>query len=294
MTPIRALLIASSLLFPATAGAAQEQPSPSAPPAIEVAQPGETQELLLRDGTRAYGRVNRVDGETVTFLTTAGAVIEVSQSEIVSVRPIEGRIVRGEFYRGDPNPTRLFFAPTGRALKRGEGYVGVYEIVLPFVQIGLTDRISFGAGTPLIFGGGSEHPFWITPKVQVLSSRNTDAAVGVMHFMNVGDGQLGIAYGVVTKGGTDTAITGGVGYAYSRYGENDGAGVAMIGGEHRVRRGLKLITENYVWQGGGIATGGVRFLGERFSTDLGLIVPLGTDDMIAFPMVNFVWKFTRR
>ena len=294
MGRIHVLFLVTILLFPATEGAAQDQPTPAMPPGIELPRPGEIQELLLRDGTRAYGRVDRVDGGTVTFTTTAGAVIEVSVSDVVSVRRVEGRLVSGEFYREDPNPTRLFFAPTGRSLRRGEGYFGVYEILLPFVQVGITDRISFGAGTPLVFGADSGHPVWITPKVQVLSVRNTDAAVGVMHFLNVGDGSFGIAYAVVTQGNTDSAVTGGIGYAYERYGGNDGSMVAMIGGEHRVSRGLKLISENYVWRGGGIATGGVRFLGERLSVDLGLLVPLGTDEPIAFPMVNFVWKITRK
>ena len=164
--------------------------------------------------------------------------------------------------------------------------------MLPFVQVGLTDRISVGAGTPILFGSGSEHPFWITPKVQVLSRPNTQAAVGVMHFFNVSDGNLGIAYGVVTHGSTDTAVTVGAGYAYTRTsGEVDGAAVGMVGGEHRVSRRVKLITENYIFNGGGIASIGVRFLGEHLAADLGLVVPLGAEEAIAFPMVNFLWQF---
>lgn len=95
-----------------------------------------------------------------------------------------------------------------------------------------------GVGTPLIVGQGSAHPFWVTPKVQVLSTQSTQAAGGVMHFLNVGDGHLGIAYAVVTRDSTDTALT--------------------VGAEHRASRGLKLVTENYMFNGGGIATGGIR------------------------------------
>lgn len=32
-------------------------------------------------------------------------------------------------------------------------------------------------------------------------------------------------------------------------------------------------------------------MGERFSTDLGLAVPWGEDDFVAFPVVNFVYVF---
>jgi hypothetical protein len=48
-----------------------------------------------------------------------------------------------------------------------------------------------------------------------------------------------------------------------------------------------------VWSGGGLATGGVRWIGERLAADLGMVVPLGEDVTIAFPMVNVVWKFSR-
>jgi hypothetical protein len=291
----RMLLALSLLGLPtaAGAGAPDGQPLQAPRPAIAVAALGATQELTLRDGTRAFGRVERVDGTHITFRTTSGAAVEVDEADIVSVRPVTGRFVNGEFHPADPNPTRLFFAPTGRALRQGEGYVGVYEIMLPFVQVGLTDRISVGAGTPLFFGSGTEHPFWVTPKVQIVNGKSTQAAVGILHFMNVGDGNLGIAYGVVTHGSADSALTAGVGYGYDRtYDDHSGAGVVMIGGEHRVSRGVKLVTENYFWRGGGIVVGGVRWLGENLSADFGLMAPLGVDEVYVFPMVNVVWRFS--
>jgi hypothetical protein len=285
-----ALALAGSAGLAARAEAA---PQPTVPQ-IVVTPAGVTDELVLRDGTRAYGKVERVDGPMVTFKTTAGAAIQVAAAEIVSIRPVTGRIVAGEFRRADSNPTRLFFGPTARSLKQGEGYAGVYEILLPFVQIGITDRVSIGAGTPLIFGDGSAHPFWITPKVQLFEGASTQASVGVMHFLNVGDGTLGIAYLVGTRGSADSAITGGIGYAYDRsYDTTNGAAVLMIGGEHRVRRGMKVMTENYVFNGGTILTGGVRWLGEHFSADLALVVPTDGSFAVAFPLVNVVYSFTR-
>jgi hypothetical protein len=290
MPLVCALVLAGSACLTAGAEGASQ---PTAPQAA-VTPAGVTDELVLRDGTHAYGHVERVDGPIVTFKTTAGAAIAVNASEIVSIRPVSGRIVAGEFRRQDPNPTRLFFGPTARSLKQGEGYAGVYEILLPFVQIGITDRVSVGAGTPLIFGDGSAHPFWITPKVQVFERGATQASVGVMHFLNVGDGTLGIAYVVGTRGTPDSAITGGIGYAYDRsYDTSNGAAVVMIGGEHRVKRGMKVMTENYVFNGGAILTGGVRWLGEHFSADLALVVPTDGSWAIAFPLVNVVYSFTR-
>jgi hypothetical protein len=290
----RAACVALALLCWPSVVATADALSQDVPPQIAITPAGVIDELVLRDGTRAYGRVEHSDSGLVTFVTTAGATIEVRTAEIVSLHAVNGRVVAGEFRRADPNPTRLFFGPTARSLKQGAGYFGIYEIVLPFVQVGLTDRISFGAGTPLIFGDGSARPFWITPKVQVYASESVQASVGVMHFLNVGDGNLGIAYVVGTRGTTDSAVTGGVGYAYDRsYDSKNGAAVAMIGAEHRITRGMKILTENYIFNGGGILTGGVRWLGERFSADLALVVPTDGSTIVAFPLVNVVYSFSR-
>ena len=270
-------------------------PQQGLPPTIAIAVPAEgvTQQLELKDGTRAIGRVELVNGDRFTFRTVSGVAMEVERSMVQAIGPITGRVVHGELWPSDPNPTRLFFAPTGRSLKRGESYFGVYEILLPFVQYGITDRISIGGGTPLIFGS-NDLPFWVTPKVQIYKARSTEVSLGVLHFFNVGDYNLGIAYGVVTAGSADSAVTVGAGYAYERSGEDGddgGSPLLMVGGERRVSRRIKLVTENYVFNDGGLVSGGVRFLGERLSVDLGLVSPIGVGEFVAVPIINFVWKF---
>ncbi len=265
--------------------------TPSVTPAIEVAAPDIIQEIVLRDGTRAFGRVERVAEGRVVFRTIAGATIDIAVADVVHVTLATGRMSGREFWRADPNPTRLFFGPTARALKRGDVYLGVYEVFMPFVQVGITDRISVGGGTPLIFGGNGDRVFWFTPKVTVVDRGRTSAAAGVMHMAGIDDASIGVAYGVVTHGTPDSAITVGGGYAYARSDESGGAPVVMFGAEHRIRRGLKLVTENYAFDGGGILSAGVRFIGQRLSADLGLATPLGIDEFFVFPMVNFVWSF---
>jgi len=279
------LLLASLLVSAA--------PQAKAPPVpvIEIPAADVMQELELNDGSSVIGRVESVADGRFVFRSVSGVVMTVEVSAVRSLTPVTGQIVNGELWREDPNPTRLFFAPTGRSLKKGEAYFGVYEMFLPFVQVGVTDRISIGAGTPLIFGD-FERPFWVTPKVQILQRQSTAVSAGVMHFFNVDETNLGIAYGVITQGSADSAATIGVGYAYDRSEDNDaGSGVLMIGGEHRVSRRIKLVTENYVFKGGGFASGGLRFFGEKLSADFGLVLPLFADDTFVFPMINIVRKF---
>lgn len=282
-------------LLPVVLLAASPQPSPAQTPApaastIAVAPPETTQEVRLRDGTTALGRVEAVEGTRVTFRTLTGATLVIDAADVASLTAVEGRMSGSEFWKADPNPTRLFFGPTGRPLKRGDVYLGVYEIYIPFVQVGITDRLSIGGGTPLIFGVGDNRPFWITPKFTVIARPRTHVAVGAMHMLNLDGDSLGIAYGAFTQGTRDSAVTVGVGYAYERYG-NNGAPVVMLGGEHRVHRHLKLVSENYVFEEGGIASAGVRFMTGRLSADLALAAPLGVDELFVFPVVNFVWTF---
>jgi hypothetical protein len=217
------------------------------------------------------------------------------ESTIVIVDPTSQTQAADEPWMADPNPTRLFLAPTARALKRGEAYFGLYEVAVPFVQVGVTDRISIGAGTPLIyFGPKSDRPVWFTPKIQVVGTPSLQASVGVLHVVNIDQFSMGIAYGVVTKGSADSAFTVGAGYAYARghNGDNTGsAPVLMLGGEHRVSRRIKLVTENYVFHDFGLLSGGVRILNRKVSVDLGLASPIGMGVLVPGLVLNLVRKF---
>lgn len=279
-------LLAILLLGPVPSDAA------TIPQVMSAQQAATLHELVLRDGTRLVGTIESETPDRVVIRTPGGTLVEVRRSEIVSLTQARGQLRAGEFLRADANPTRLFFGPTGRSIKQGEVYVGVYELFLPFVQVGITDRLSIGGGTPLFFGGGGDRPFWITPKLQLHNTGRVATSIGAMHFLNIDDINLGIAYAATTVGTTNDAVTVGVGWAYANTNSNnEGAVVAMLGGERRISPRLKLITENYVFNGGGILSGGIRFLGDSLSTDVGLFVPLGAGDAIALPIVNFVWKF---
>jgi hypothetical protein len=286
------LILPMLMLLTVVPGAEAVQPQAPAAPVIEIPAPDVMQELELTDGSSVIGRVESIGEGRFVFRSTAGVEMTVELETVRSLKPITGRIVRGELWREDPNQTRLFFGPTGRSLKKGEVYFGVYEVLLPFVQVGITDRLSIGGGTPLIFGD-FERPYWVTPKFEVMRHRKTSASVGVMHFFNIDEASIGIAYGVVTHGSGDSAVTAGAGYSYARTDRDDaGSAVVMLGGEHRVTKRVKLVTENYLFKGGGFASGGIRLFGEKLSADFGLVLPLFKDEgLLVFPMINIVRKF---
>ena len=94
------------------------------------------------------------------FRTIGGVALTQATTDAIDLRVAAGRVVDHEFQPRDPRNSRLMFAPTARSLRAGEGYVAVYEARLPFVQVGITDRISIGGGTPLVFGEGPIRSGW--------------------------------------------------------------------------------------------------------------------------------------
>ncbi|MEO8260223.1 MAG: hypothetical protein ABI868_22950 [Acidobacteriota bacterium] len=185
-----------------------------------------------------------------------------------------------------PQDTRLLIAPTARALKRGEGYVGASQVFVPFFQVGVTDRFSIGAGKPLVFADGF-NPVWITPKLQVVARDSVQAAIGVIHMTGMGGGDAGLAYGVTTVGHPDRSATVGVGYGYRGGGR---AAIVMLGGEIRTGRNVKLIADSWLWAGGvSFVSGGVRMERRRVSSDFGMVMLIGT--AVPVPFVTFAWRF---
>ena len=52
----------------------------------------------------------------------------------------------------DPNYSRLLFGPTGRPLKKGDGYFSDYELAFPGVAVGITDNLSIAGGISIVPG----------------------------------------------------------------------------------------------------------------------------------------------
>ena len=259
---------------------------------VEALTPGESlYEIRLMDGSVLFGRVTAVEGETIVLVTLVGARVEVERSQIRVARAAEGRVVEGEFWREDPNSSRLFFTATGRTLKKGEAYVGTYIIVLPFFAVGLTDRITVAAGAPVLFG--ELEPFYVAPKVQVFRTARAAISVGTLALF-FDDEIVGINYAVGTFGTPDHALTLGLGFGFSGD-QFSNQPVAMIGGETRTSRRIKLVTENYFLPGedGLLFSAGLRFIGDRFSTDLGIAGFVGGTSACCIPLINFSYAFGR-
>lgn len=256
-------------------------------------EPGDTlYEIRTADGSTLYGRIVAVDGDRMEILTLGEVRVELRRDQIRDLRMAEGRVVEGEFWRRDRNTSRLFFTATGRTLRQGEGYLGTYMIILPFAAVGFTDALTIAGGAPVTVG--ELQPFYVAPKLRVLHTASADVSVGTLLFVD-DDDKVGIAYGVGTFGNPDGAFTVGLGFGYSGT-DFSSQPVAVIGGETRVGRRVKLLTENYFLPGetGVVFSGGLRLLGERFSADVGVMGAAGDgESRCCLPLLNVSYAVGR-
>jgi hypothetical protein len=88
-------VIVSSLLVVLSASPHEAQAAQASSPVIALAPAGETQELRLKDGTRAIGRVETIEGGGFTFRTTSGVMMEVDEAQVSAL----GSVARQEAAR---------------------------------------------------------------------------------------------------------------------------------------------------------------------------------------------------
>ena len=136
-------------------------------------------------------------------------------------------MVDGEFWPADRHTSRLFFAPTGRTLREGAGYAGLF-FFLPFVGYGATDAVTLAGGVPFI-GSLADMLVRMAPKVRVYGSPTAQVSTGVfaIHVPGTRTGYCapdcgevreaswnGIAYGVGTFGDDENALHAGAGVMF--------------------------------------------------------------------------------
>jgi len=197
----------------------------------------------------------------------------------------------------DARSARLFFAPTARTLPRGQGVFGVTELVFPWAEVGIFDRLSFEAiGVPPLEGLSSAG-LVLGPKLQLLRRDRVQAAAGVFQALGR-EGSGGLAYGVVTVGSGRAGLTVGVGRGYGGLVELEGSPVVVfVGGDALLGKGLRVLAEVYLGgEGLGLPeqtlTTGLRWSRGRFSLDCGLVLPVyESSSGVPFPVLTLGWAF---
>ena len=286
---VRAFMVILCLATPA--GFAEAQASHDVRARMTVPDSAHIQIVTLRDGSTIFGRILAVNADTVTFQTQAGN-IQLSASAIREIKEIPAADLReGEYWFPNPNSTRLFFAPSGQMLKKGEGYFSDYELFFPGIAYGVTDNVTIGGGVSLFPAAVEDQVYYVTPKIGISVADKVHVAAGVL-FARTHGGTGGIYYGVGTFGDGNASVTLGGGYGFAG-GKIEAKPVGMIGGELRVSRRIGIVTENYllpVSDNNFLYSFGLRFMGEKLTTDLALVNVSGSD-VIGIPYVDFVFRF---
>jgi hypothetical protein len=253
------------------------------------------EQIELRDGSRLIGTVIEESDTDLVLRSLSGSDTRIEKSSILRRRTIRGRYRDGEFLPLDPNQTRLFFAPTGRSLEKGQAYLASYFVVIGFLAVAVSDRLTLAGGGFLIPELVDEFAY-VAPKLTVYEKANTSAAVGVLAGFAGGE-TAGVIYGVATRGYSDQALTLGLGFGFAA-GDISNTPVLVLGYEGRLGRRVKFISEDYIFPNADVPvllSGGLRFYGDRLAADLGFVGFVGGEagDTPVLPWLSFAYNFTR-
>ncbi|MFQ5605704.1 MAG: hypothetical protein ACE5HS_20745 [bacterium] len=265
---------------------------------VSIPDSNHVQVIKTTDGSSLLGRITEIRESEIQFEGDFGSMtIAISKIKEIKEIPVTA-IKKGGYWFPNPNVSRLFFAPTSRMLKQGEGYFADIYLFFPGFAYGVTDNITIGGGMSLIPGVDIEDQiFYFTPKIGVQSSKDVSFAVGALLIalpdIDNDSPFAGILYGGATFGTSDKSLSVGLGYGFV---DDDFADKPMllVGGEARVSRRVSLVSENWVLPGveDAIISYGVRFFGEKLSVDLALLNTLGEDFFFpGLPYVDFVFNF---
>jgi len=261
--------------------------------------------ISLKDGTTLKGSIVQEDEVSITVVTIGGLEVNVPKSSVVSTKPIRGRVAEGVFYRFDPNYSRLMFAPTGRPLRKGEGYFSDYYVCFPGISYGVTDQLSLMVGVSIVPGLGlTEQLRYVAPRIGIQTSDDFAVSAGVLYVSVGGEFSAGIAFAVGSIGQQDKSFTAGMGLGYVKEEEGEFEfaehPILMLGGNVRLSDSVALVSENWFITGQDFDLGkqpfgiAIRFFGDRIAADVGLIL-IGEilEEGVPIPWLSLVYNFGR-
>jgi hypothetical protein len=269
--------------------------------------------VTLKDGGRLVGTIVSEDETALTLLTAAGLELRLVRDAIASVTPGSDARGAGRPELGDPNDTRLMFAPTGRPLARGNGYFSDHYVLFPGFAYGLTDNLSLSGGVSTIPTLGlADQLFYVSTQLGFQPTEKIAFSIGGLYAGGTQESLgAGVLYGVTTLGRPERSLTVGLALGAVRdeedlaneHGEFIGRTtrwrsrpIVMAGGTFRLARRASLVSENWFFvdrplsqQTFGLA---LRLFSDRISVDVGfLIVPGIIDEGFPIPWLSFSYHF---
>ena len=274
---------------------------------LRIPEAGNKQIITLDDGSSLVGRITDIRNGNITFVSNIGETV-IAIDKIKSIEEVSDSSFReGKYWFPNPNRTRLYFGPTARMLKAGEGYISDTYIFFPGFGLGLTDNVTIGGGMSIFPGlNFGDQLFYLTPKIGLKATKSADLAVSALilripnytkdsGFSGLEDNSyiIGVLNIVGTIGTADKSLTAGLGYGFAD-GELADRPAVILGGEYRFARRLSFVSENWILPGVDVpmVSYGVRFFSENLAADLALFNILDNDAVFpGIPYLDFVWNF---
>ncbi|WP_426493521.1 hypothetical protein [Hymenobacter sp. 102] len=208
--------------------------------------------VTLRSGSTFDGELLRRLPGHLEFKTKDLGTVQVERTNVARLEVLTQQLAgRPAGWHDIGSGNRLFFAPTARNLRKGEGTLQVISLYALGVNYGFTDYFSMGAlvsvvpGIPL-----GDQLLALTPKLSARLSDQWHVGAGAMYlrvpsdYSNKPGYGVGILYGVATYGSAENNFTMGLGYGFAGR-EMGRTPLLQIGGQTRISRRVSLISENY-------------------------------------------------
>lgn len=195
----------------------------------------------------------------------------------------------------DKSDNRMILAPTGRTIKQGQIQIASMVIVpylaMPTIHAGITDYINVGFGISVPVG-----LFYFAPKVRFLKTEAISMSAGMLWCPKQESSSFesfSIAYIASSIGNQDASLNIGVGYNFT---EDlfDKKPIVQVGGDVRLGKGFKLISENWVIVGETIPilSAGFRAFYEFINFDLlAVFVPSKDFPLPFYPIASIGFNF---
>lgn len=261
-------------------------------------------EVRLKDGQTLIGNLITENDSTIELKLRSGSRISLQKSGIDRISEIKhtGFDSRGRVLFEDPNQTRYLFSPSAMMLRQGEMKFSQKELLWSSFSIGATKFLSFeiGSAIPMWFieeGDGINLLFAAKAGGQV--GRLVHLAGGILTFaFPVSPLVFGLPFGSVTIGNTDYHGTFTASAPFAATDEEFEIGDFFwfaLSGNARLSAHVALVSENWIFRFTDewfddtelILNLAVRFIGRRFSADVGMF--FNSEFFMPLPWLGFTF-----
>ena len=195
----------------------------------------------------------------------------------------------------DKSDNRMILAPTGRTIKQGQIQVATMIVIpilaLPTVHVGITDYINVGFGISIPAG-----LYYFAPKVRFLKTNAISMSVGMLWCPKQETSSFesfSVAYIASSIGNEKASLNIGVGYNFTQD-LFEKKPIVQVGGDVRLGKGFKLISENWIIVGETIPilSAGFRAFYDFINFDLlAVFVPSKDFPLPFYPIASVGFNF---